>query len=91
MCASRTNVKYLCDFLVDSRSGRNSRREEPLLETPESGHGNELVMDHQVVVSAAQSPDNNRAPSVAQTAREGHEVIEVQILPQVTSFTLHFL
>ncbi|CAL8111848.1 unnamed protein product [Orchesella dallaii] len=39
-------------------------------------------MDHQVVLSAAQSPDNNRAPSIAQTPREGHEVIEVQILPQ---------
>lgn len=80
-------------FFYFDRSGRNSRREEPplleTLETPESGHGSEM-MDHQVVASTAQSPDNNRAPSVAQTVREGHEVIEVQILPQVKKNTKTF-
>jgi hypothetical protein len=38
-----------------------------LLETPESGHGSDGLMDH--------SPDANERPP--------HEVIEVQILPQV--------
>jgi len=71
-----------------SRSGRNSRREEPLLETPESGHGSEIMDQHQLGTPAL-SPDNNRGISSTPITggggggRDGHEVIEVQILPQV--------
>jgi hypothetical protein len=71
---------------LHSRSGRNSRREEPLLETPESGHGSE-IMEHHQVGTPALSPDNNRGISstpVGGGGRDGHEVIEVQILPQVS-------
>jgi len=62
---------------VVDRSGRNARREEPLLEAPESGHGSE-IMEH----ISSQGPDNNRGSN-----RDGHEVIEVQILPQVSFYS----
>ena len=65
------------------RSGRSSRREEPLLETPESGHGSEIEISMEQMSPNTVGENHHNLHHRSGGGRDGHEVIEVQILPQV--------